>query len=224
MGIPDEPEFKVRTEDMPLDQNQWLLRTVPGGPGSLCDCLTAVLGLSSAESAGLRETLVELKLIKPEKYGFSGAAWDCSRIEALKDSQAFLPFCLLQAVADKYGCVIVIHGLGGQEVHVRPTQAVPESEVHLECLGGIHFNYYIPQAWVRNVVGGGRQSLKLNPPVKYRKARKLLPKYNNPTDSSSDESSSSEVPMDAEAPSLSGEALESKCQDQRKYLTEFIVD
>ena len=93
-------------------------------------------------------------LIKPEKYGFSPTAWDRNRIEALKDPHAFLPFCLLQAVADKYACVIVIHGLGGQEVHVRPTQEAPESEVHLKCLGGIHFNYYIPQAWVWDVVMG----------------------------------------------------------------------
>ena len=68
---------------------------------------------------------MELMLIKPEKYGFSRTARDLNRIEALKDPHAFLPFCLLQAVADKYGCVIVIHGLGGEEVHLRPTQVAP---------------------------------------------------------------------------------------------------
>ena len=183
-----------------------------------------MLGLSPAESAGLWETLVELMLVKPEKYGFSRTARDRNRIEALNNLHAFLPFCLLQAVADKYCCVIVVHGLGGQEVHVRPTHAAPESEVHLECLGGIHFNYYIPQAWVRDVMVGGRQSLKLNSPVKYRKARKLLPKCDSPTDSSSDESSSSDILTGAEVPPLSGEALESKSQDRRKYSTEFIVN
>ena len=45
-ALPDEPEFKARTEDLRFDQNQWLFHTVPGGPGSLCDCLTVVLGLS----------------------------------------------------------------------------------------------------------------------------------------------------------------------------------
>ena len=33
----DEPEFKARREDIPLDEKQWILKTVPGGPGSLCD-------------------------------------------------------------------------------------------------------------------------------------------------------------------------------------------
>ena len=88
-ALPDEPEFKERTEDLPFDQNQWLLRTVPGGPGLLCDCLTAVLGLSPAASASLRETLVELMLIKPEKYGFSRTARDRNRIEALKAPMLF---------------------------------------------------------------------------------------------------------------------------------------
>ena len=94
----------------------------------------------------------------------------------------------------------------------------------MECLGGIHFNYYIPQAWVRDVVLGGRQSPRLSPTVKYRKTRKLQPKYERPTNSSSDESLSSDVLTDAEAPSLTKEVLESKRRDQRQYLTEFIVN
>ena len=53
--LPDEPEFKARAEEKPFDQEQWLLKTVPGDPGSLCDCLMAVLGLSAAKSSGLIE-------------------------------------------------------------------------------------------------------------------------------------------------------------------------
>ena len=84
-----------------------------------------MLGLSQAESAGLWETLVELMLIKPEKYVFPRRSESQSHRGSNRPPipHAFLPFCLLQAVADKYGCVIVIHGLGVQEVHVRPRGA-----------------------------------------------------------------------------------------------------
>ena len=94
-----------------------------------------MLGLSPAESSGIRETLSMIIVNKPERYGFSHPAHD--RIEALKDPWAFLPFFLLQAMADKCLCTIVIHGLGEQEVHVRHMEVVPESEIHKECLGGI---------------------------------------------------------------------------------------
>ena len=48
-ALSDEPEFKAGTEDIPFDQKRWIFKTEPGGPGSLCDCLMAVLELSSAE-------------------------------------------------------------------------------------------------------------------------------------------------------------------------------
>ena len=114
-------------------------------------------------------------------------------------------------------------GWGGQEVHVRPMQVVPESEVHLECLGGVHFNYYLPQTLVRNVVVEGLQPPKPPKRANYRRLRKIITKYDRSTDSLSDESSYSDVTTNAESQPSAAVISESKSQDRKNYFQTFKI-
>ena len=80
-------------------------------------------------------------------------------------------------------------------------QASPEFEVHLECLEGVHFNYYVPEIWAGDVVVEGLQPPKQPKRANYQKTRSIVRKikYDSYTDSSSDESSCNDATTDAES-------------------------
>ena len=103
-------------------------------------------------------------------------------------------------------------------------QVGPESEVHLQCFGGIHFNYDVPQTWVRDVVVEGLQPAKPPKRATYRRPWKIRAKYDSPTDGSSDESSSSDVTTDAESQPSAAVISDSKSQDRKKYLQIFKIN
>ena len=143
--MPHEDEYLARTEELEFDTSNWILKLVPGGPSSLFESLGRVLNIPNGNSQSLRETLIDILLKKPTQYGFTATMKDIKLIRAWKDEQSFPPFVMLQVCADEWRCNIIIHQMGGQEIVVRNRNNDAGENIHLECLGGVHFNYYLPK-------------------------------------------------------------------------------
>ena len=54
--------------------------------------------------------------------------------------------------ADEFQCDVAVHQVGGQEVRVRNQRGPAHDVIHLECLRGVDFNYYLPRMVSDSVV------------------------------------------------------------------------
>ena len=156
--LPVEDDYGIRNEEPEFDLAEWVLHRVPGGPNSLFECLSAMLQPLSVRTDGLGNTVVDKLLAHPAQYGFSTAARDIKKIRAWKNRNSFPPFVMIQACADVFQCDVIVHHTGGQEITVRSKQNEPETRIHLLCLGGVHFDYYLPK--VNNLDGSEQLSIQ----------------------------------------------------------------
>ena len=156
--LPAEEDYGVRNEEPEFDLAEWVLHRVSGGPNSLFECLSALLQPLSVTADGLRDTVVDKLLGHPAQYGFSTAARDMKKIRAWKDRNAFPPIVMIQACADVFHCDVIVHHMGGQEITVRSKQSEPDARIHVLCLGGVHFDYYLPK--VNNLDSSEHLSIK----------------------------------------------------------------
>ena len=111
------------------------------------ESLARLLHVPEGNVQAFRETLIDVILKNPTRYGFNTNMKDIKRIRAWKDEQSFPPFAVIQACADEWKCNVIIHRVGGQELTIRSRNPDVEESLHLSCLGGVHFNYYSPQLY-----------------------------------------------------------------------------
>ena len=144
-SIPEDDEYPVRYElGQELDANHFDCVLVPGGPDSLFLALSRALNEETLTAVQLRLTVVEALLAQSAKYGIEKGAKQRKHFEIMKSASVFPAFVLLQVFADEYGCVVIIHHSEGPLIIINP-KGPAGRRVFLQCLGGVHFNVYIPK-------------------------------------------------------------------------------
>ena len=109
-----------------------------GGPNSLFEALNWARQEPYANAIELRTAVVEYLLSNLTKYDFCDKSQDRKWVTSFKDPSVFADHRMIQPYVDLFSCRVNVHHNPGPVVMY--DGKTTETELSLECLGGIHFN------------------------------------------------------------------------------------
>ena len=146
--IPAEYEPKICTEIL-KSLDDFTVVAIAGGSDSLCEAVSSSMNRleeSSAmdENETVRSRAVDMMTLCPERYGYTDTRSELNKIELFRDSETFLPFHAIQAVADAMAVHIEVYFSKGPVLRIRPFKG-SDKWIFLRCSGGVHFDSLEPK-------------------------------------------------------------------------------
>lgn len=125
--------------ESPPEPPEELKFVAAGGPNSLFECLNWALKGKSGTPEELRVEVIEHVLQNLTRYGYENNSKDKKFVSSWCNSAVFVDHKMLQPFADLYACNVIVKYNPGPVVKII-SRLTPNSEIVLECKGGVHYN------------------------------------------------------------------------------------
>jgi hypothetical protein len=133
-------EYKevCKGKELDLEMDMFNIISVPGGPNSLFEALGIAMGGEEDSALEFRDECVDWMSNNLVKLGFENNAAGRNEVLLFKNDNVFAGVEMLKAFVDKYGVPVIVHYKDGPQVKFGTSNE--KSVVHLQCVGGMHFN------------------------------------------------------------------------------------